>query len=77
MERVKVRVDKGELVAKELENVRFLLQQLEFKKKFIDDMLGSPSKLEVESENTVNQVNNLKVEWKKVQQKMLSRKTFV
>ena len=62
-------------MAKELENVRFLLQQLEFKKKFIDDMLGSPSKLEVESENTVNQVNNLKVEWKKVQQKMLSRKT--
>ena len=74
-DRGKVRVDKGEAVAQELENVRTLLQQLEFKKKYIDNMLGSPAKLELESEVTVNQVNTLKVEWKKVQQKMLSRKT--
>ena len=74
-DRGQVRVDKGEAIAQELENVRTLLQQLEFKKKYIDNMLGSPSRLELESEATVNQVNTLKVEWKKVQQKMLSRKT--
>ena len=74
-DRGKVRVDKGEAIAQELEKVRTLLQQLEFKKKYIDSMLGSPSKLECESEVTVNQVNTLKVEWKNVQQKMLSRKT--
>ena len=74
-DRGKVRVDKGEAIAQELENVRILLQQLEFKKKYIDSMLGSPSKLEMESEVTVNQVNTLKVEWKNVHQKILSRKT--
>ena len=75
LNRGKVRVDKGEAIAQELENVRTLLQQLEFKKKYMDNLLGSPSKLDSESEGTVNQVNTLKVEWKNVQQKMLSRKT--
>ena len=68
-------MDKGEAVARELEKYRNLLQQLESKKVQMDDIIGSATSLHGDCEDVVNHINLLKVEWKRVQQKVLARKT--
>ena len=67
---MRVRVDNCEAVAKEVDKYRNLLQQLDVKKSQMEEMLGSAS-----SHSQDNEINTVKADWRRVQQKLLGRKT--
>ena len=67
---MRVRVDNCEAVAKEVDKYRNLLQQLDVKKSQMEEMLGSAS-----SHSQDNEINSVKADWRRVQQKLLGRKT--
>merc|ERR1719188_906657 len=75
VDRAKVRVDKCEAVARELDKYRNLLHQLDAKKQQMEDIIASATSIHGDSEDVVNQINVLKAEWKKVHQTLLGRKT--
>ena len=75
VDRAKVRVDKCEAVARELDKYRNLLHQLEAKKQQMEDIIASATSIHGDSDDVVNQINVLKAEWKKVHQTLLGRKT--
>ena len=75
VDRAKVRVDKCEAIARELDKYRNLLHQLEAKKQQMEDIIASATSIHGDSEDVVNQINVLKAEWKKVHQTLLGRKT--
>ena len=75
VDKAKIRIDKCEAVARELDKYRNLLQELESKKIQMDDIIASATSLHGGSEEIINQINLLKGEWKRVQQKLLGRKT--
>ena len=67
---MRVRVDNCEAVAKEVDRYRNLLQQLDVKKSQMEDIISSAS-----SHTQDNEINTVKADWRRVQQKLLGRKT--
>ena len=67
---MRVRVDNCEAVAKEVDKFRNLLQQLDVKKSQMEDITSSAS-----SHTQDNDINTVKADWRRVQQKLLGRKT--
>ena len=67
---MRVRVDNCESVAKEVDRYRNLLQQLDVKKSQMEEIISSAS-----SHTQDNEINTVKVDWRRVQQKLLGRKT--
>ena len=67
---MRVRVDNCEAVAKEVDRYRNLLQQLDLKKSQMEDVISSAS-----SHTQDNEINTVKADWRRVQQKLLGRKT--
>ena len=67
---MRVRVDNCEAVAKEVDRYRSLLQQLDVKKSQMEEFISSAS-----SHSQDNEINTVKADWRRVQQKLLGRKT--
>ena len=67
---MRVRVDNCEAVAREVDKFRNLLNQLEVKKSQMEDIISSAS-----SHTQDNEINTVKADWRRVQQKLLGRKT--
>ena len=67
---MRVRVDNCEAVAKEVDRFRNLLQQLDVKKGQMEEVTSSAS-----SHTQDNEINTVKADWRRVQQKLLGRKT--
>ena len=69
-EKMRVRVDNCEAVAKEVDKYRNLLQKLDVKKSQMEEIISSAS-----SHTQDNEINTMKADWRRVQQKLLARKT--
>ena len=67
---MRVKVDNCEAVAKEVDKYRNLLQQLDNKKAQLEDIVNSGG-----GHSQDNDINTVKADWRRVQQKLLGRKT--